>query len=76
MSTTVTIEEAQARLRDLIASLAPGDELVITENNRPVAAVRNVEPALPHPVFGRGRGQLLYDANDDTHLDDFREYME
>lgn len=33
----ITIEEAQAKLKELIHRLAPGEELVITENQRPVA---------------------------------------
>jgi len=37
MSTTVTMEEVQAHLKELIHQLAPGDELVITENEQPVA---------------------------------------
>jgi|SRR5579864_2733546 len=36
---TVTIQEAQARLSELIHGLAPGDLVVITENNQPVARV-------------------------------------
>ncbi|MBS0210333.1 MAG: type II toxin-antitoxin system prevent-host-death family antitoxin [Planctomycetes bacterium] len=35
--TTVSIQEAQANLAQLIHQLPPGDELVITENNQPVA---------------------------------------
>jgi prevent-host-death family protein len=34
--TTVTLEEAQAKLPELIERLQPGDELVITKNNQPV----------------------------------------
>ena len=34
---TVTIEEAQARLPELIDRLAPGEELVITRGKQPVA---------------------------------------
>ena len=34
---TVTIQEAQAKLSDLIHRLTPGEEVVITENNEPVA---------------------------------------
>jgi prevent-host-death family protein len=37
MSTTVPLEEAQARLAELIEHLAPGDEIVITQNDQPVA---------------------------------------
>lgn len=32
MSATVTIEEAQAHLAELIAKLAPEEEVVITQN--------------------------------------------
>lgn len=35
--TTLTIQEAQAQLEEIIHRLAPGDEVVITENNQPVA---------------------------------------
>jgi prevent-host-death family protein len=34
---TVTIEEAKNKLDELIHSLTPGEELVITENDQPVA---------------------------------------
>ena len=37
MSTTVTVDEAQAKLKELIHRLAPGDEVLITENQEPVA---------------------------------------
>jgi antitoxin (DNA-binding transcriptional repressor) of toxin-antitoxin stability system len=33
----VTIEEAQARLPELIHDLLPGEELVIIENSQPIA---------------------------------------
>jgi prevent-host-death family protein len=35
--TTISIEEAQAKLPDFIHRLSSGDEVVITENNQPVA---------------------------------------
>ena len=34
---TVTIEGAQAELSEIIDSLAPGEELIITRNSRSVA---------------------------------------
>jgi prevent-host-death family protein len=37
MSATITIDDAQAQLKDLIHRLAPGEEVVITENHQPVA---------------------------------------
>ncbi len=35
--TTVSIQEAQAKLSDLIHRLTPEEEVVITENDQPVA---------------------------------------
>jgi len=37
MSTTITLEEAQVSLSELIHRMAPGEEVVITENQQPVA---------------------------------------
>ena len=37
MSATVTVEEAQAKLAELIGTLNPGEEIVITRNNSPIA---------------------------------------
>jgi len=34
---TVTIDEAQNQLKRLIAAMKPGEEMVITEDDRPVA---------------------------------------
>jgi antitoxin (DNA-binding transcriptional repressor) of toxin-antitoxin stability system len=37
MAATVTLEEAQAHLPELIGKLAPGEELIITQDQQPVA---------------------------------------
>ena len=41
MSPTITIEEAQAKLKELIHQLAPGEQVIITENQQPVAKLVN-----------------------------------
>jgi prevent-host-death family protein len=46
---TVTIQEAQAKLPELIHNLTPGEEIVITENNQPVAKLVG---ELPKPKSG------------------------
>jgi antitoxin (DNA-binding transcriptional repressor) of toxin-antitoxin stability system len=80
MSTIITIDEAQARLKDLIHELTPGDEVVITEDHRPVArlVVERPSPAgSPRPGPGLCRGMITYMAPDfDAPLEDMREYME
>ena len=75
-TSTVTLEEAQGKLRELIAQLSPGEELIITENQQPVAKlVAAVKPA--ERQLGTLRGSVLYMAPDfDAPLEDFREYME
>ena len=59
MSTTITIEEAQAKLKELIHQLAPGDEVIITENQQPVAKLVNEQSTPTKPLalalaFARG----------------------
>lgn len=76
--TTVTIQEAQAKLSDLIHNLVPGDELVITENNLPVARlVEELAGSKPgsRPPPGLGKGYVTIISDDDEHLRDFAEYM-
>ena len=71
----VTIQEAQASLADLIHGLMQGDEVVITENNRPVAKLVAPSANKPRPVPGRCKGMLTIMVEDDEHLEDFKEYM-
>ncbi len=75
--TNVSIQEAQARLTDLIHRLPPGDEVVITENNRPVARLVPAPAPGPKPRQpGTLRGTVLSMAPDfDAPLDDFKDYM-
>lgn len=75
--TSVTIEEAQAKLPELIEHLAVGEELVITRNDRAVARLVAEEPSQRKPrQAGSGKGMLTIISEDDEHLKDFAEYME
>jgi prevent-host-death family protein len=77
--TTVSIQEAQAKLAELIQRLTPGEEVIITENDQPVARLL---PAAGPPQRqprrpGTLRGTVLYMAPDfDAPLEDCKEYME
>lgn len=76
MSATVTIEEAQAHLAELVSKLAPGQEIVITENNQPVATLTGQYPRAHQPRQpGSAKGQLIIVADDEEHLEDFKDYM-
>lgn len=77
---TLSIQEAQARLPDVIRRLKPGDEVVITENGRPVARLIPARPGAGQPEKPRQpgtlRGSVLYmDPDFDAPLDEFKEYM-
>jgi antitoxin (DNA-binding transcriptional repressor) of toxin-antitoxin stability system len=74
---TITIEEAQARLPQLIDQLAPGEELVISDGQRPVAKLvgQGVAPRKPR-TLGSGKGKLTILQEEDEHLRDFQEYMQ
>jgi prevent-host-death family protein len=75
---TVTLEQAQAQLAELIERLRPGEEIVITRDQKPVARlVGEVKPERPPRKLGTLKGTVLYMAPDfDAPLDDFKEYME
>lgn len=74
---TVTVEQAQARLGELIDQLRPGEDVVITRDARPVA--RLVSAAAPGGTPrqpGMLKDKILYMADDfDAPLEDFKEYM-
>lgn len=74
---TITIQEARARLDDLIHRLTPGEEVVITENDQPVAKLVATS-SLPRktPKLGTQRGSVLSMAHFDDPMDDFKEYTE
>jgi antitoxin (DNA-binding transcriptional repressor) of toxin-antitoxin stability system len=77
MAAIITVEEAQAHLKELISKLAPGEEIVITDDNSPVAKlVGQPSPKSPlRPPPGLGKGMITIVADDDDHLKDFAEYM-
>ncbi|HSQ55393.1 MAG TPA: hypothetical protein VLM40_06580 [Gemmata sp.] len=69
---TATIDDMQARLPQILDSLAPGDEVFITREGKPVAHL--TRPTLTPkgvPVAGRGKGMLQIHSEDDEHLKDF-----
>ena len=73
---TVTLEEAQRRLSELITTLIPGEELRITRDDWIIATlVRLPEPSQEPRKPGSAIGKLTIVSDDDEHLKDFEEYM-
>jgi antitoxin (DNA-binding transcriptional repressor) of toxin-antitoxin stability system len=78
MSGHVTLEEAQAHLGELISKLVPGEEMVITQGDQPVAKLVG-EPRLVRHFRkpGGAKDKIIFMADDfDAPLEDFKEYME
>lgn len=75
--TSVTIEEAQARLPEIVQRLQPGEEITITDHDKPLAQVRK-SPRTSWPcTAGSAKDSILRIAPDfDAPLDEFREYIE
>ena len=78
MPHTITLDEAQANLKELVSKLVLGEEVVITENEQPVAKLigeRSSPKKRPEP--GLGKGSILYMAPDfDEPMEEFLEYTE
>jgi antitoxin (DNA-binding transcriptional repressor) of toxin-antitoxin stability system len=77
MDATITIDEAQARLKELIHRLRPGEEVIIIEDQRPVAKlVSEPKPRADlRPPPGLGKGFITVISDDDEHLKDFEDCM-
>ena len=76
MSPTISIKEAQATLPEIIQQLGPGEEVVITQDDRPVAKLVGLSKAARQsPKPGSAKGMLIIHAEDDEHLKDFEAYM-
>ncbi|MBE9206947.1 antitoxin of toxin-antitoxin stability system [Nostoc sp. LEGE 06077] len=74
--TRIPLTEVQLRLPELIASLQPGEEVEIITGDRTVA---RLIPELPPPRQprqpGSAIGTLTILSDDETHLDDFQNYI-
>ena len=76
MQTTLAVEDIKLTLPELLDSLAPGDEVILTRNHQPVAKLVSEKPPERKPrVPGLGKGMITIISDDEDHLKDFAEYM-
>lgn len=74
---TVTLEEAQAHLPELLDRLQVGEEFTIVVQGQPIAQVKKSEHAPRASRAGCYKKAEFWMAPDfDAPLDDFKEYME
>jgi antitoxin (DNA-binding transcriptional repressor) of toxin-antitoxin stability system len=74
---TVTVEDAQAHLPQIIAGLKPGEQMLISRQGEPLAMLTRA-PRTSWPCkAGSAKNTPHWMAPDfDAPLEDFREYME
>lgn len=70
----IALEEVGDRLADVIETLGPGEEAILTRGNKPVARVVGLPPETQRPLPGRGKGMLTIVSEDDN-LKDWEESM-
>jgi len=73
----VTLEEAQAKLPELLEQLHPGEVVTITKQGQPLALVTKAVPNSWPCKAGSYKKPGFWMAPDfDAPLDEFKEYME
>jgi len=74
---TMPLEQAEGHLAEIIDNLLPGEGIVLTRDNKPVATIRATSPTPREPPrFGTLRGSILYIAPDfDAIPEGFEEYV-
>ena len=76
MQTTLAVEDIKLTLPELLDSMSPGDEVILTRNHQPVAKLVSEKPPESKPrVPGLGKGMITIISDDEDHLKDFAEYM-
>jgi antitoxin (DNA-binding transcriptional repressor) of toxin-antitoxin stability system len=76
MLATITVEETQISLKDLIDQVIAGQEIIITRNQQPVVKLKG-EPVKKRQPRKAGNciGMIKIVSDDDEHLKDFEEYI-
>ncbi len=74
---TIALEDAQAHLAELIEQLQPGQEVIITRDQKPVARLTAASLSKPPRKLGTLKGTVLHVSSDfDAPLDVFQEFPE
>jgi antitoxin (DNA-binding transcriptional repressor) of toxin-antitoxin stability system len=71
----VGLDEAKARLSDLIETAFKGEKVFIFKDDQQVVQLVPTEPPKRHPQFGSARGLIVLAEDFDAPLADLNEYM-
>jgi antitoxin (DNA-binding transcriptional repressor) of toxin-antitoxin stability system len=76
MQTTLAVEDIKLTLPELLDTLSPGDEVILTRNHKAVAKLVSEKPPERKPrTPGLGKGMITIISDDEDHLNDFAAYM-
>lgn len=74
---TVTLQEAQSHLPELLEKLQPGGKMTITDNGQPLAQVKKVERTpWPCKAGSYRKAEFRMAPDFDAPLEEFKEYRE
>lgn len=72
----ITIEHATTHLSELIKNSPTGEEIILIENELPVAKLIPLNLAHPQAKRGYAKGRVLYMASDFDDLpEEFKDYI-
>jgi len=71
MAATISVEEAQSSLPDLLARVIAGEEVVIASQGKPVARLAPIAKDLPARVPGTEKGKIWIAPDFDDPIPDF-----
>ncbi len=75
MDKTIDLDTDKTTLTELVADLQPDDEVLILKDHKPVAKLVPTSQSRKPRVPGLMKGKLTVIAEDDEHLEAFKEYM-
>lgn len=74
--TQLDITQAKSDLSNLLDLAIKGEEIVITQDDKPVAKISPITPVLRPLKRGSAKGKVWISDDFDEPLEDFKEYME
>lgn len=70
----INLNEAGARLAELVKEATGGEEVIITCDDGPAVKLVPISSSTPRPQFGSARGRVKMTDDFDAPLSDFADY--
>jgi len=71
MTKTVNIDEAQTKFSKLLSLVTAGNEVIISEGNKPVAKIIPISPPLRARTAGLNKGEIWTSEDFDEPLPEY-----